>query len=311
MVAKTRAMGVVMGLKNASLVASALMVSVSMAQAQSLSRLGEPRNLPPISFTGQQFADMDGCVFLKAGFGGQVRWVPRISANRRPLCGYPPTFGGTVAQAAPLMPPATVVAQPIVAGLSGQPAVGEPIRLVPNTPPPAASPIQRHGAAMTPPVTQGARLTYAAAQTPRVTIAIPTPPRGYKLAWTDDRLNPARGLGTAAGQAQQDQVWTRTIPAVQVTAAQPRSRTAIFIMSATDAASGGAYVQVGTFGQPANADSARARLGALGLPVSTSQITRKGKALQIVFAGPFATTGQAQSALSAARAAGFGDAILR
>jgi cell division protein FtsN len=71
------------------------------------------------------------------------------------------------------------------------------------------------------------------------------------------------------------------------------------------------YVQVGTFGQPANAEGARARLTALGLPVSTSQITRSGKALQIVYAGPFASSADARAALTTTRAAGFDDAILR
>ena len=72
-----------------------------------------------------------------------------------------------------------------------------------------------------------------------------------------------------------------------------------------------AYVQVGTFGQPVNADGVKARLAALGLPVSTSKITRSGKVLQIVYAGPFGSQAAAQSALAQARAAGFGDAILR
>ena len=74
---------------------------------------------------------------------------------------------------------------------------------------------------------------------------------------------------------------------------------------------GAAYVQVGTFGEPANANAVKARLKALGLPVSTSKITRKGKVLQVVYAGPFASAAQAQTALGLARGAGFGDAILK
>lgn len=159
--------------------------------------------------------------------------------------------------------------------------------------------------------------------------AVPTPPKGYRLAWEDDRLNPLRGQGTAQGQAQQDQVWTRDIPAVLVAqttetqtpqaqapaARQPAAQVTVSTMSAPEAAqpqaTGKQYVQVGSFGLPENAEAAKARLRALGLPVSTAQITRKGKVLTVVYAGPFSGAAAAQQALSAARGAGFGDAILR
>ncbi len=49
---------------------------------------------------------------------------------------------------------------------------------------------------------------YASAAVPDVVV-----PKGYKLAWTDDRLNPQRGVGTAEGQAAQDQLWTQKVPA--------------------------------------------------------------------------------------------------
>ena len=155
--------------------------------------------------------------------------------------------------------------------------------------------------------------------------AIPKPPIGYKLAWEDDRLNPLRGVGTAQGQAQQDLIWTRRVPAGLV-AAQPLPllprwvlpvlQTNVSTMSApvaraaAPAAPGGRMVQIGSYGQPANAQGAARRLATLGLPVATGQITTGSKALQIVYAGPFATNSEAEAALSAARGAGFGDAFL-
>ena len=69
-------------------------------------------------------------------------------------------------------------------------------------------------------------------------------------------------------------------------------------------------MQVGSFGLPSNAEGAANRLAALGLPVATGHITRGGKALQIVYAGPFATDAEAQAALAAVRGAGFGDAFV-
>ena len=74
---------------------------------------------------------------------------------------------------------------------------------------------------------------------------------------------------------------------------------------------GGAWVQVGTFGVPANAQGAAQRLSTMGLPVAKSKLNKGGKALEIVLAGPFGSVADAQAALSIARTAGFGDAFLR
>ena len=160
---------------------------------------------------------------------------------------------------------------------------------------------------------------------------MPKPPKGWTYAWKDDRLNPLRGLGTAAGQAQQDLIWQRTVPLVLVSAPVPRRglahlfamKTAVSTMSAPAnfradeaqpaavAPSGGLRVQVGTFGDPANAQSVATRLAALGLPVGSAPVTRNGQALQIIYAGPFASAPEAASGLASIRHAGFTDAILR
>ncbi len=383
---------------------SATVLTMSAAQAQSVSQLGDPANYPPAGFTGQQFVDNNGCVFLRAGFGGTVNWVPRVKANRRPLCDLPPTFGTAIAAAveaemapdpiaaapvamapAPARPVVAAAVPPVMtpgaprrsmlAQLFGTPYVGDPIPLVPTTPPvrqvvvaapvvltPPAIARPSHvntaslgqaqcfqgasqletvllrgggsaqvctrgdgtlngwrspqyaqgviGGALTPRMMQGAMLAVATNGIVRTTKALPTPPKGYRLAWKDDRLNPLRGLGTATGQAQQDQVWTRDIPARQTVAAplaaEPRT-----IVSTMSAQTGASYVQIGTFGQPGNAEGVRARLTALGLPVSTSKITSKGRVLQVVYAGPFASSAQAQAALATTRNAGFADAILK
>ena len=71
------------------------------------------------------------------------------------------------------------------------------------------------------------------------------------------------------------------------------------------------YVQVGTYGDAANAQRALARLQAMGLPVGTAQVTRNGQVLQIVAAGPFADAGSLRTALNAARSAGYTDAFTR
>ncbi len=144
------------------------------------------------------------------------------------------------------------------------------------------------------------------------------PPAGYVAAWRDDRLNPNRGKGTAAGWAAQDQVWTRDVPAVLVSekaAKKVKGTITVSTKSSPEAAvsapAGSVYIQVGTFGLPANAAGAAARLAAIGLPVAKSNIVRQGKQLQIVLAGPFASISQAQGAVSAVRGAGFSDAFVQ
>jgi cell division septation protein DedD len=153
--------------------------------------------------------------------------------------------------------------------------------------------------------------------------AVPvSPPPGYRAAWEDDRLNPNRAQGTAAGQAQQDEIWTREVPATLVaetTTAAPAPAPVVSRSTKTEAtapvaaaqATGTFYVQVGTFGVPDNAAGASGRLRALGLATARSDITQGGRALTIVFAGPFGTSGEAQAALNAARGAGFSDAFIR
>ena len=163
--------------------------------------------------------------------------------------------------------------------------------------------------------------------------AIPKPPKGYELAWDDDRLNPNRGKGTAEGWAQQDQVWTRDVPA-KLVADEPvtkRKKKVVYVQAAPKvtvstkgqpvapqvqkktmkAAKGGAYIQIGTFGVVSNAEGAAARLKGLGLPVARAKITSGGQSMQIVMAGPFGSASEAQGALATARQAGFGDAFIR
>jgi SPOR domain len=378
--------------------------TVSAAQAQSLASIGGPAEQPPASFTGQQYVDSRGCVFLRAGVGGRVTWAPRLDRSRRVLCGYPPSLGATpapvavaeaapeptpvpapaaapraanapletVASAIPRTPPAAparvaAAPRPPVAAetapvpttvVAGAASTGRRIGCYTNTPVPvrvaltnggtavlctrgdgtlegARAPIYPAGSGVGASLTEPghtARGTTApthivtasgAGRTAEVATVTEefTPPPGYRTVWEDDRLNPNRARGTATGQAMQDQVWTRETPArlVSEVAQEQAPRGTVTASSKTEpaapvgqqGATGALYVQVGTFGVPENAAGARARLHALGLPAARSNITQGGRALTVVLAGPFDSTGQAQAALNAARGAGFGDAFIR
>nr|MBP9950888.1 SPOR domain-containing protein [Cypionkella sp.] len=164
-----------------------------------------------------------------------------------------------------------------------------------------------------------------AAQTYQTAVAadaVPTPPQGYKLAWNDDRLNPLRGKGTVEGQAAQDAVWTRKVPAKLVVAdrntvkrpsvtVSTKSQATAPVEPGRTVAAGRAFVQVGTFGVPSNAQGAVSRLSSLGLPVARAKTVMGGKQVVVVYAGPFASAAEAQRALNAARGAGFGDAFIK
>lgn len=153
-----------------------------------------------------------------------------------------------------------------------------------------------------------------AAAAPRSSGGVPS---GYRSAWDDDRLNPQRGPRTAAGNAQMAQVWDDRTPMQPVTAAAPERRraeapaprTTVSTMSAQPAATGQRFVQAASFGDPANAQRTAQRLAAMGLPVRTLRVTRGGKALRLVQAGPFADAASLNAALGKVRGIGFRDAF--
>lgn len=356
---------------------------VCAAYAQSANDFRGPAELPPASFSGQQFVDSRGCLFLRAGLSGRTNWVPRVTRDRQQICGYPPTFSpqriDVVEDAQPSASPPAAAPAPRVAKAKGAGAVVRPLAQAPvarakpevvAAPAPSrAMPAVRVtqdasrgkiGCYRDAPVAERFRLQgggtivlctkgdgdLAAARppvhlagpagvapsgyievpgkkttSPSVVVATPSqpkPPKGYRAAWTDDRLNPKRGQGTMAGQTAQDQIWTREVPArllSEATGKETRLANGQQAQVSTKSVPKGSvphlFVQVGSFAEAQNAAGAASRLAALGLPVARSKTTRGGNALQTVLAGPFASQAEAQKALALSRGAGFRDAFLR
>ncbi|WP_300059532.1 hypothetical protein [uncultured Roseobacter sp.] len=173
-----------------------------------------PQELPPAGFTGRQYVDSAGCAFIRAGVPGAVQWVPRVTRDRRQLCGFQPTFAAGAGSApAPgaaevlVLQPAPRVLRPGVPDRS-RPSRGSDRRAEPAlvgivvTPSNAAS----KGVSQTTRVMP--RHVYEAR---RNTLSV-TVPKGYRSVWQDDRLNPRRAEQTLGGHSRMHKIWTKTAP---------------------------------------------------------------------------------------------------
>ena len=121
-----------------------------------------PAEIPPASYASTQYVDSTGCAFLRVELSGSVNWVPRLTRERTPLCGFQPTFGG--AGPAPVPAPAAAAPVPVM-------AEAEPVR-PPVAPRPATNvgaPMETVASLTTPP-----DLGVAPAPSPRI-VTVPAP----------------------------------------------------------------------------------------------------------------------------------------
>lgn len=243
-----------------------------VAHSMTLAQGHQPKERPPASFTGPQYVDSRGCVYMRAGYGNHINWVPRIDRKHNVLCGYKPTF-------APQTRMASVPVKRTPVAAAARPAGRAVLAL-------AITPAQRS-----------------------LQIAPITIPPGYQPGWTDGRLNPLRGVGTPAGDAQMARIWTNTVPRrlraqplpgpaaqAQVQPVAAKLRRPIHPTQVTDTAfeaptqhrdgavkpaaarqdaatdtahpaQKGTFVQLGAFAVAGNAARVVAKIGAMGLPV--------------------------------------------
>ncbi|WP_415183785.1 hypothetical protein [Phaeovulum sp.] len=169
----------------------ALVLGGGMAGAGQ-AKLVDPQEMPPVSYQAAQFVDSAGCVFVRADDGATAIWTARLGRDGAQICGYQPTFERAAQGQSVAKPSVALAATPVATGQ----IAGRRNR--------HASPLKasRSRPTMAPMMAQSAPLRSA-----------PMIPKGYRPAWDDDRLNPKRAMGTAAGRAQMAQVWTDEVPA--------------------------------------------------------------------------------------------------
>ncbi|MGR3484942.1 MAG: hypothetical protein ACU0BF_06315 [Paracoccaceae bacterium] len=118
--------------------------------AQTLRTVGPPVPAPPAGFDGLQYVDSRGCVYIRAGVGDAVNYVPRVTRTREAICGVTESPGTQVARApepapapAPTPPAAPEPAAPAVQTVAAAPTAPAPRPAPTRAAAPAAAVVPR------------------------------------------------------------------------------------------------------------------------------------------------------------------------
>ncbi|MFD2740898.1 SPOR domain-containing protein [Sulfitobacter aestuarii] len=243
--------------------AAAFSIGLGSMAAQAQITEQQPAEFPPRSYTGKQYVDSKGCVFIRAGIDGDVSWVPRVNRQRQIICGYKPSglTGVVAAPAAPaaeaapritLNPPAEVTPsprpvpapvtpapKPLKAAAAQRRVTSKPVIrkapvertlteavAVPVQPVAPTSGVAQRGRGGEVAITAQTRILPKHVAIQRLNTRNVVVPQGYRRVWDDDRLNPRRAEQNLAGRADMLLIWTQSVPRRLINQANGRDVTA-------------------------------------------------------------------------------------
>ena len=199
----------------------------SSVLAQSGSDFALPAEFPPTGYTARQYTDSRGCMYVRAGIDGQTTWVPRVTRDRKVICGQQPSLAPA---AVPAAPRAVSAPEPVQITV---PEASQPVKAAPQSKPKPVNRVAAPAKAASAPksmqktdTTPTKTLTPVTSATSQRAIIAPRHvyesqivstqgvhvPKGYEPVWADDRLNPRRTHQTLEGKAKMERVWTKTVP---------------------------------------------------------------------------------------------------
>ena len=170
----------------------------SPSYAQQLNASDGPANLPPSGYIGTEFVDNRGCIYIRAGSISNPTWVPRVTRDRKQVCGRKPSFNKNISG---------------VASVSTRPSVKpkadfSPLRTAAST---SLSEVQTSPNGLQKLSTLPAMQQVAASSTSTIVVrkgvGLATIPQRFRPAWDDDRLNLYRGIPKMQGILASEQVW--------------------------------------------------------------------------------------------------------
>lgn len=255
-----------------------LMLLSGVAVAQDSDTMPAPAELPPPIYGADQYIDSTGCAFLRVILGDEVIWAPRFRPDGIQACGMAPSLSSPPAQTETALAPA----EPTPASPKPKPEeVAEPELLAPAQ---DAQP----GAPTRPPLDASTAGVSVEPEAPE-----PQPPFTTAEPVTEPvEESPTEPL-TEPDLAEESPIE----PTPDISTAR----------GTTGFEEPGFYVQAGAFGVPSNA----ARVAGLFTAEGWGVETRSAGRLTVVYAGPFGTEAEAQTALAQIRRQGMPDALIR